>query len=173
DPRRPNLRDLGLAVGRVRDDPRLRARERDRLVAEVVNRHGAEGARDPLADRDEHVVLARVRLGRDLVRETDELVRRVAHRGENADDAPALLTGPHEPAGDLFDLLRVADRRAAELHHGDVATALDGVGRELRDRLVFRRRHPYISRRPASARPSVTSSAYSRSPPTGRPLARR
>ena len=32
---------------------------------------------------------------------------------------------------------------------------------------------PYISRRPASARPSVTSSAYSRSLPTGRPLARR
>jgi hypothetical protein len=32
---------------------------------------------------------------------------------------------------------------------------------------------PYISRRPASARPSVTSSAYSRSLPTGRPLASR
>ena len=31
----------------------------------------------------------------------------------------------------------------------------------------------YIARRPASARPSVTSSAYSRSPPTGSPLARR
>ena len=31
----------------------------------------------------------------------------------------------------------------------------------------------YISRRPESARPSVTSSAYSRSPPTGSPLARR
>ena len=30
-----------------------------------------------------------------------------------------------------------------------------------------------ISRRPASARPRVTSSAYSRSPPTGSPLARR
>ena len=29
----------------------------------------------------------------------------------------------------------------------------------------------YISRRPESARPSVTSSAYSRSPPTGSPLA--
>ena len=31
----------------------------------------------------------------------------------------------------------------------------------------------YISRRPARARPSVTSSAYSRSPPTGSPLASR
>src|SRR5439155_6930127 len=31
----------------------------------------------------------------------------------------------------------------------------------------------YISRRPSSAWPSVTSSAYSRSPPTGRPLASR
>ena len=31
----------------------------------------------------------------------------------------------------------------------------------------------YMGRRPDSARPSVTSSAYSRSPPTGRPLASR
>ena len=31
----------------------------------------------------------------------------------------------------------------------------------------------HMSRRPASARPRVTSSAYSRSPPTGRPLASR
>jgi hypothetical protein len=32
---------------------------------------------------------------------------------------------------------------------------------------------PYIARRPANALPRVTSSAYSRSDPTGKPLARR
>ena len=36
-----------------------------------------------------------------------------------------------------------------------------------------RRRQASTSRRPSSARPSVSSSAYSRSPPTGRPLAMR
>ena len=35
------------------------------------------------------------------------------------------------------------------------------------------RKNRHISRRPARARPSVTSSAYSRSPPTGSPLASR
>ena len=44
---------------------------------------------------------------------------------------------------------------------------------DLGNRFEMRRRHCYISRRPESARPSVTSSAYSRSPPTGSPLARR
>src|SRR5205085_1253888 len=33
--------------------------------------------------------------------------------------------------------------------------------------------HPSISRRPSRARPKVSSSAYSRSPPTGSPLAGR
>ena len=45
-----------------------------------------------------------------------------------------------------------------------LALAVDvALGRETR----------HISRRPVRARPRVTSSAYSRSPPTGRPLARR
>src|SRR5207245_11623408 len=64
------------------------------------------------------------------------------------------------------------DRRPAELHHdraGARRRLLDG-GEEL---VLGRRHRGYISLRPASARPSVTSSAYSRSPPTGRPLARR
>ena len=72
--------DLRLAVGGVRDDAGLRAGERDRLVAEVVDGHRAERAGDALADRDQHVELARLRLRRDLVREPNEVVRRVAHR---------------------------------------------------------------------------------------------
>ena len=63
DPARTHLDDLRLAVNGVGDDPRLRAGERDRLVAEVVDHHRGERARDPLADRDEHVELARVRGG--------------------------------------------------------------------------------------------------------------
>ena len=75
DAARAHLDDLGLAVHGVGDDPRLRAGERDRLVAEVVDHHRGERARDPLADRDQHVELARVRRRRDLLGE-----RRAARR---------------------------------------------------------------------------------------------
>ena len=71
-----HLDDLRLRMAPVGDDPGLRAGERDGLVAEVVDRHRAERIRDALAGRDEHVVLARVRLRRDLVREPDQLVGR-------------------------------------------------------------------------------------------------
>src|SRR5262249_50414532 len=102
-----------------------------------------------------------------------QLVGRVAHGREDADDAAALLMRSHEPARDLPDLLGVGDRGAAELHHDEIGAACRRVRRDLRNDLVLGRRHRHISRRPASARPSVTSSAYSRSPPTGSPLARR
>ena len=117
DPTCAHLDDLGLAVDGVRDDPRLRAGERDRLVAEVVDHHRGERARDPLADRDEHVELARMRRGGDLVGEVEQLVGRVPHGGEDADDAVALLARGDEPCRDALQLVRVADGGAAELHH--------------------------------------------------------
>ena len=101
-----------------------------------------ERARDPLADRDEHVELARVRLRRDLVREVEQLVGRVAHRGEHADDAVARLARGDEPRATRLQLLRVADRGAAELHH-DGARAAGGVGVRVdgRNGLVLGRGH--------------------------------
>ncbi len=48
--------------------PGLRAGERDGLVPEVVDRHRHERAGDALAGREQHVELARVGRGRDLVR---------------------------------------------------------------------------------------------------------
>ena len=117
DPARAHLDDLGLAVHGVGDDPRLRAGEGDRLVAEVVDHHRGERARDPLSDRDEHVELARVRRGRDLLGELEQLVGRVPHRGEDADDAMAFLARGDEPRGDPLQLHRVGDGGAAELHH--------------------------------------------------------
>ena len=50
-------------------------------------------------------------------REVEQLVGRVAHRREHADDAVAGLARGHEPPRDLLDLLGVGDRGAAELHH--------------------------------------------------------
>jgi hypothetical protein len=89
--------------------------------------------------------------------------------------------------GDLHDAACLDLALLAQLcgHGGLVAhelIELDAAKRKLarRARLVARRRTArsrvalaHISRRPESARPSVTSSAYSRSPPTGSPLARR
>ncbi len=141
DPRRAHLGDLRLAVDGVGDDPRLRAGERDRLVAEVGDRHRAERVRDPLADRDQHVVLARLRPGRDLVREPDQLVGRVAHRREDADDAVAALARLDEAPRDVLDLAGVGDRGAAELHHDEVAPAGLSVRRNRRNGLVLRRGH--------------------------------
>ena len=64
-------------------------------------------------------------LGRDLVRERDQRVGRLAHRRDGADDAQAALLGLDEAPRDAAHLLGVGDGRAAELHHdgveGDVA----------------------------------------------------
>ena len=94
-----HLDDPGPAVARVGDDPGLRARERDRLVAEVVDRHRDERHRDPLAGGEEHVELARVRVGGDERGELDQLVGRVPHR---RDDGADLVPG----LGRLDDPLR-------------------------------------------------------------------
>ena len=49
--------------------------------------------------------------------ERDELVGRVAHRREDGDDAAAFLLRGDDPPRDGLEPLRVADGRAAELHH--------------------------------------------------------
>ena len=100
-------------VSGVGDDARLRAGERDRSVAEVVDRHCGERARDPLTDRKQHVELARVRTGRSMG-QSDEVVGRPAHRREDADDVVACVARSHEPASDRL-ALRTRDGCATEL----------------------------------------------------------
>ena len=68
--------------------------------------------------------------------EPDELVGRVAHRGEDADDAVARLVRADEPLRDRFEPLRPRDRRAAELHHDGAGVRRALVGRDLRNRLI-------------------------------------
>src|SRR5207253_3701811 len=95
-----------------------------------------------------------------------------------ADEQPAAHLAVHhddEAAGKLrLDVARVVVAPPAR----DLRLAQDGEQRLDVAFVRFAKLQPlaaehYISRRPASARPSVTSSAYSRSPPTGSPLARR
>ena len=141
DPAGANLDDLRLAVDGVGDDPRLRAGERDRLVAEILDHHRRERARDPLADRDEHVQLPRMRRRRDLVGEVEQLVRRVAHRREDADDAMPFLACGDEPRRDALQLLRIAHRRAAELEHERAAGRRLGIRVDRRNGFVLGRGH--------------------------------
>ncbi len=88
-------------------------------LAEVVDRHRREGAGDALADRDQHVELARRRATRETSwrGEVEQLVGRVAHRREHADDAASVLAGGDEAARDGLESFGVGDGRAAELHH--------------------------------------------------------
>ena len=115
DPVRPHLEDLRGAVPGVGDDPGLRAGQRDGAVAEVDDRHRRERTGDPLPDRDEHVELAGVGRGRDGLREGEELVGGLAHRGEDADDAVAVLVCGDEPPRDRLQAVWIGDRRATEL----------------------------------------------------------
>jgi hypothetical protein len=108
-------------------------------VAAVDQRHRSKRAGDPLSDRDEHVELARVRLGHEVVGQADQVVGRVAHRGEDGDDAVPRLSRRSAAACDRTQLLGVGDRRPAELHHhqtGRRGGVLDGG-----DGLVLDGRH--------------------------------
>ena len=136
---RANVDDLRLAVRRVGHDPRLRAGERDRLVAEVVDGHRAQRVGDALADGDQHVELARVRVRAHLGCEVEQFVGRVAHRREHADDAVTGLARADQAPRDLLDLLGVRDRGSAELHHHGPAVELGPL--DFRDGLVVGRRH--------------------------------
>src|SRR5262249_50335199 len=97
--------------------------------------------REPLADRDEHVELARVGSLGDLAAEREQLARRAAQRGQDGDDPIARFMCRDEPARDALELLRVGHRRAAELHHHRLEMTGLGVALDRGDGLVFGRRH--------------------------------
>ena len=80
-------------------------------------------------------------VGRDLVGEVDQPVGRLAHRRDGADDAQAALLRLDEAARDVPDLVRIGDRRAAELHHDGVEVHGRSLPRVI-DRLPGRRSAP-------------------------------
>ncbi len=80
-------------------------------------------------------------VGETWLRELEQLVRRAPHRGEDADDAMPLLARGDEPRRDPLQLLRVADRRAAELEHEGAARRRLGVGVDSWNGFVLGRGH--------------------------------
>jgi hypothetical protein len=123
-----DLDDARAPVGGVGDDARLRAGERNRVAAEVDDRHREQRDRDLLARGEEHVLLARVRPRGDGARERDELVGRVAHRRDDDADLASGLGRLDDAARHALDALGVADGGAAvllddESHAGSVVTS--------------------------------------------------
>ena len=126
-----HVEDPRLGVRGVGDDPGLRAGQRDRLVAQVVDRHRAERAGDPLAGREQHVHLARVGARRrsrrpSAISSSVVLPRALRHR----DDAVALLARGDDPARGALEVLGVGDRGAAELHDDRAQAHASGEGYE-------------------------------------------
>ncbi len=107
--------DLGLAMARVGDDPDLAAGEADGVDPEVVERHRQQCRRDAFAGRQEHVHLAAVARGRDLRRQGDEVVGRLAHRRGDDDDVVAVPPGEGHVVGDGAHPIGVGDGRASVL----------------------------------------------------------
>jgi hypothetical protein len=103
-------------VAAVGDDARLRAGQRDRLEAEVVDDHRGEGAGDSLARGEQHVHLARMRTLGNLVGERDQLVRVLPARGEHNHDVIALPSTLDDPPGGTLDALGIGYRGPPELH---------------------------------------------------------
>src|SRR3954453_21353866 len=103
-------------------------------MAEVVDRHGAERAGFALADREQHVHLARIWPWRDLPGRLEQAVGRLAARREHGDDRVTLLARGHDPPGGALELLGTGDRGAAELHHHDSACLLLARHRANEDR---------------------------------------
>ena len=105
-----------LGVG---DDPGLGTRVAGGPAATGVEGDTEQRHRDPLAGREQHVHLTRVRDVGDLQRHGGEVVGGVAHRGHHHDDVVAALSGADDAVGDRLDPLHGPHGRATELHHDD------------------------------------------------------
>ena len=105
------------AVGGVRNDSCLRAGERDRLLAQVVDGHRAQRNRDPGACRDEHVVFPRRGLLGDRGRKTDQLRGRILGGRKDADDPIARATRVHQLACHRAYSLGVRNRSTRKAQH--------------------------------------------------------
>ena len=80
-----HVEDARLGVRGVGDDPGLRAGERDRAVAEVVDGHRTQRTGDALAGGEQHVHLARIRRRGDFRGHGDQLIGGLAARAEHRD----------------------------------------------------------------------------------------
>ena len=108
--RRLDPDDAPLRVRAVRFHPCHRARERDSGLSHGAKRHREQRDRDLLARRHEHVHFARVLIRRvsHLLRQRDQIVRRIAHRRDHHDNP---IVGGFFAEDALCDVLYLLGRR--------------------------------------------------------------
>ena len=168
--------DAGLAVGLVGEHARLLARERLGVDAQVVDRHGQQRHRDPLAGGQQDVHLALRRQRRHLLGEVDELVRRVTHRADDDHDVVARPLRLGDPLGDALDAGGVGDGGTAVLlhdqcHGGALSRARERTGRvyggvhlaETRFQMADRHR-PFTDFQDADAVPDLACRPWTTTP---------
>src|SRR5690606_357281 len=115
---RADLFDARHGVGPVRDDRRLRSREAERLHPAFPDGHREQRHRDALACTQQEVQLPRMpapRILADPVRQREQLVRRIAHRGHDHHHIAAAAALRRHPCRHLPDPLRATHRRATVL----------------------------------------------------------
>ena len=117
--KRTDLDDARVDMAIVGDDPGLTAGEADRIAAQFTNREREQGHRDSLAGREQHVELATLGVGRNLLRHRQQLVSGIAH-GRHDDDHPmAPARRLHYTLGDISELADIRDAAAAVLLDDD------------------------------------------------------
>ncbi|BDZ62583.1 hypothetical protein GCM10025873_23740 [Demequina sediminis] len=99
------------------DDARLGAREGLRGDALGADRHREQRHGDAFARGQQDVHLASVGGVRHLVREVDQLVRRVAHRGHRDDHVVSRAHRVRHAPSDAPQRLGIGDGRSAVLLH--------------------------------------------------------
>jgi hypothetical protein len=109
-----DARDASPSVAAIGGDPGLRAGQADGRDAEPVERHRQQRRTLVLAGREQDVELARVGLVRDRRGKAEQLIGRVAHRGDDHDQVVAGRTLACDAPGDALDPVGVGDRRPTE-----------------------------------------------------------
>jgi hypothetical protein len=112
DAKRPHLDDARVNVPIVGDDAGLAAGKTDRVATALANRHREQRHRDAFAGREQHVELTAIGIRRDFLRQRQQIVGRISHRGDHNHDVVAELARGHNALGDLSQLVRVGDAAA-------------------------------------------------------------
>ncbi|SCI78531.1 Uncharacterised protein [uncultured Clostridium sp.] len=111
--------DPGRAIGRVGFEAGLPACQRDHRIPHRLNGHGAQGAGNLLAGREQHVHLPLGGLGIDLPCFGDEVIRSVSLCGEDHHQAVSPAVGLRNDAGHVADPVRIRDGGPAEFLYNE------------------------------------------------------
>ncbi len=113
NPNRPHLDDSRVHVPVIGQNPRLAARETDRLATFLANRHAQQRHADAFPSREQHIQFAPFRRSANLLGESQQVVGRFPHRGDDDDHRMALRPSFNDALGDLAQFFRRCDGRTA------------------------------------------------------------